>query len=221
MFIKGHLSSTERVALLIDFDADFKTLAMDMPPSSLYKTVVTQFDSDDIFEHRVDFYPDRHTTQTWNVLRLIRILLNESIQEEYLKASQESPGPFLAELSQQASQANPNIRLLAEDICASIPQYTEYFGSTQTELGYDRATTPPETPSQMLHCYSLIFPLYVAGQSVGSSDILRQWALRQLRCFATRFNIRNANLVANILEDHTCTNPWSIYALLGSYAFSA
>ena len=38
---------------------------------------------------------------------------------------------------------------------------------------------------------------------------------------ASEIGIRNAAVVANILERGDGTNPWIVYALLGSYAFAA
>jgi len=50
---------------------------------------------------------------------------------------------------------------------------------------------------------------------------LREWVTKQLHYMVRHFGIRNAKLVAGILDERTDTVPWAVYAMLGSYAFAA
>jgi len=50
---------------------------------------------------------------------------------------------------------------------------------------------------------------------------MKSWILKQLHYIASHFYIRNAEVVAQILQHGTSANPWEVYATLGSYAFQA
>jgi hypothetical protein len=46
--------------------------------------------------------------------------------------------------------------------------------------------------------------------------------IKELHYIGSHFSIRNAELVARMLEDGTGeANPWAVYAMLGGYAFAA
>ena len=62
------------------------------------------------------------------------------------------------------------------------------------------------TPNHQLDCYALIFPLYVAAKSNAIPD-MRPWIIKNLYYMSTHFHIRNAELVARILEQETDVDP--------------
>jgi len=215
----------------MELDSKLQALALDMPPSWQYKTTILDYESERIYNHHFDSYPDRHVTQTWNVLRLARVLLNESVLEQCLV----STGNLTVEAcSLLIIAAHYNIKTMACEICASVPQYVDCFGAARGRLPTPKEPTWPEPddnainesvhlhpPSKTLDCYTLIFPLYVSGRSRGSQNDLKPWAIKQLHYISSHFGIRNAELVRRILEEGTDVNPWTVYAMLGSYAFVA
>jgi hypothetical protein len=216
---QGFLYFEERLSRSLGLDAKLHALALDMPPSWQYKSCITYVESDMIFNHRVDYYNERHITQTCNVLRLIRILLNQYILEQCLEATSTSTEistdstitigtcPLLIQTSKD------NIETLATEVFASVPQYTD--------CSFAAGRTPhAHSPSDNLNCYTLIFPLYCAARSRVSSE-QRGWATKQLHYMGSHFGIRNAELVAGILDEGTDITPWAVYAMLGSYAFAA
>jgi hypothetical protein len=205
---RGDLSIDNCISFSMGLDAKLQALALNMPTSWRYKTTITNGGSDRICNHRFDSYPDRHTTQTWNVLRLIRILLNESVLELCLASTSDLTGEAYLRLARQATD---NIGTLAGEICTSVPQYVNCLG----------AANHLHSPSQNLDCYTLIFPLYVAGRSRGSANTLKTWVIKQLHYMGSHFGIRNAALVGQVLEQGRDVNPWTVYAMLGSYAFAA
>ncbi|KAF4636765.1 hypothetical protein G7Y89_g1318 [Cudoniella acicularis] len=77
------------------------------------------------------------------------------------------------------------------------------------------------TPSHKWDCYTLIYPLYVAGKSKGSPDDVKPWVIKQLQYMSSHFGIRMADVVCRILQSGADLNPWEVYAMLGSYAFAA
>ena len=78
----------------------------------------------------------------------------------------------------------------------------------------------PHTPNHQLECYTLIFPLYVAGRSKCVPDA-RLWVIKELHYISSPFYIRNEKVVAQLLEREGGVDPWEVYAMLGGYAFDA
>ncbi|KUJ13966.1 uncharacterized protein LY89DRAFT_672237 [Mollisia scopiformis] len=116
-----------------------------------------------LWDNQVDQYPSRHVTQTWNVCRLIRILLNESILK------------YSGELERKTTTTNgvaprqtlrDNVEMLAKEICSSARQYTDCRDKSNLMKSGIQTTLPhTHNPAEKLDCYTTIFPLYIAGQS--------------------------------------------------------
>ncbi|KAK9319828.1 hypothetical protein V1517DRAFT_27087 [Lipomyces orientalis] len=227
----GHLSTEECISMSLELDSKLQALTLDMPQSWRYKTTIVDRESDMVYNYQFDSYPDRHATQTWNVLRLVRVLLYESVLEHCMATY----GDFAAGASSLlVRMAYDNIKTLTCEICASVPQYVGCRGATRGWLLTPEESKSPQvvdsardggeyrkSPSQILDCYTLIFPMYVAGGSMGSPKSLKLWVIKQLYYISSHFDIRNAELVGRILEDGTHVNTWTVYAILGSYAFAA
>ncbi|TGO60794.1 hypothetical protein BOTNAR_0139g00120 [Botryotinia narcissicola] len=161
-------------------------------------------------------YPDRHSTQTWNVVRLAHVKVVNCLM---LNATTET----------DRSQYLTKVNEISSKICASVPQYLDCMGAVkslgQIELLHPVATSrnscTSHTPSHKLTCYTLIFPLYVAGFVNDSDSNIWKWAIEKLYYIGSHFGIRNAELVAQILEKRSENDPWKVYTMLGSYAFGA
>lgn len=161
-------------------------------------------------------YPDRHSTQTWNVVRLAHVLVANFL---VLNATTET----------ERSQYLTKVNQISSNILASVPQYLDCVGAVkslgQIELLHPVATShyscTSHTPSHRLACYTLIFPLYVAGFVRDSESNIWTWATEKLHYIGSHFGIRNAELVAQILEERSESDPWKVYTMLGSYAFGA
>ena len=195
----GYLCASDILTRTVELDGEFISLTRNLPASWLYNTTYLFEPSQRVYEEHFDTYSDHFVTQTWNVLRVMRVLLNNIIRTY-------SP-------SRNSGMVTSTIDSIAKDICASVPQYT---GSKDyTPSGTDSST------AQMLRCYALLFPLYVAGLYASASSGIKAWTIKQLRFMANQFGIRNANVVTEILERDEGTSPWDVYAMLGSYAFAA
>ncbi|TGO50732.1 hypothetical protein BCON_0177g00080 [Botryotinia convoluta] len=161
-------------------------------------------------------YPDRHSTQTWNVVRLAHVLVVNFLVSN-------------ATTEMDRSQYLTKVNEIASDICASVPQYLDCVGAVkslgQIDLMHPVVTShnscTSHTPSHRLACYTLIFPLYVAGFVIDSDSSIWKWATEKLHYIGSHFGIRNAELVAQILEKRSESDPWKVYTMLGSYAFGA
>lgn len=98
----------------------------------------------------------------------------------------------------------------------SLPSSPRFYYYPPSE-DFDHLYTPFETA----RCYSLIFPLYIAARSAASPERLRKWVIGRLRFLRIAMNIVEAEKTAEVLEQNDVMNPWSVYAMLGSYSFSA
>jgi hypothetical protein len=95
----------------------------------------------------------------------------------------------------------------------SCPRFYYYPTSGNSDQLY--------TPFEAARCYSLVFALYIAARSTASPERLRKWVICRLRFLSTAMNIAEAHMTAEVLEGNNDINPWTVYAMLGSYSFSA
>ena len=207
----GCLRSSDIITLAKELDHEFVLLAEHMPSTWLYSAAYLEETSEEVFEQRYDTYPDHFVTQSWNVLRVMRILLNDMIRAEYTPRGTKSLNN--ASSQRNLSTADSCIDDTAKEICATAPQY----------IGIEK-TTPRSRfyfTTQRLRCYTLLFPLYVSGLYASSTTQIKPWVIKQLRFMSEEMGIRNASLVREILERGEGICPWDLYAVLGGYAFAA
>lgn len=215
---KGVLSNDDCINTSMVLDKKIEALEFNMPASWKHSTIILQHKVDKAFGLHFDVYPGRNKCLAGNILRVVRILLNETVLES-IQAS--SLGEYYLSMRETVSG---NIRKLVEAICASVPQYTDCEGTacerfpTRENLSLEGASHM-HTPDHQKDCYTLIFPLYAAGRSSAFPDV-RPWAIKQLHYLGSHFNVRNAELVAQILEGEADVCPWEVYAMLGCYAFT-
>ena len=194
---------------IVDLDHQFRDLADGMPSTWQFRTVTLEKPSQRAFDGRVDISRDYSITQTWNVLRVMRILLNDTLRKQSTGLPHEE---FSNASSKHIKQMTGIIHDLAKDICASLHQYT-YSKDTRVLVQFSM--------TERVRLYSLIFPLYVAAVFVDPSTQIRSWVMEQLCYLSETAGIRQARVVWIVLDRGYDYNPWSIYALLGSYAFAA
>lgn len=227
----GILSNDQCIELSMELDGKIRTLDLELPPSWQYTTILLDHKSDRTFDLHFDSYSNPRVCQARNVLRVIRILLNESLIAHYSASSTSDKYSALIEV------AHVNIESLVGEICACVPQYVDCDGAARQRLPTSHTWELPDqspdhildrgsgetghlhTPKHQLDCYTLIFPLYVAGRFKTFPEV-RPWVIKQLHYISSHFYVRNAEAVAQILDRETDVSPWGVYAMLGGYAFS-
>ena len=228
--IRRHVSSTdEYINLSLELDGKLQALDLELPPSWQYKSVLLDYDSDMVFDRHFHSYFNPRVCQARNVLRVMRLLLNQSLLQYHFVS------PTADKLSKTLGVVHENIKILTGEICASVPQYVHCdYAVRQRLLPSEKSMLPHQplghsvgngagnshTPNHELNCYTLIFPLFIAGRTNGVPEV-RPWAIKQLNYIGSHFRIRNAEIVAQILERETNVDPWEVYAMLGSYAFAS
>ena len=208
------VSPRQVLSLAESLDNDFIALVNDMPPSWQYETIFVNASSARVCGKCYHIYGNVYVTQTWNVLRLARILIKEIVLDQHSYLSNSSTSSLvLGSVVEECDTAEESIKLLAADICASVPQYT---GLDVEVLGKNRAAFGRQN---RICCYTLLFPLFVAAQSKATPANVRQWIIAQLHHMSKELSARNAELIFNILKRGEWVEPWSVYAMLGGYAF--
>lgn len=221
-------SDNEYIESSIELDGEIQALELELPASWQYSTMFLDHNSDRTFDLRSDSYSNPRICQARNILRVIRILLNEYLTQRYLASS--TSDEYLALID----VARDKIETSAGEICACVPQNVDCDGAARQRLpASDRSELPGQTldrgptraghfhtPDHQLDCYTLIFPLYIAGRSKAVPNV-RPWVLKQLHYISSHFCVRNAEVVAQMLEQETDVSPWEVYAMLGSYAFAS
>ncbi|KAL9127921.1 MAG: hypothetical protein Q9175_007641 [Cornicularia normoerica] len=229
---RGMLSNDEYIELSMELDGNLKALDLELPPYWQYSTIFLDHSSDRTFDLHFDSYSNPRVCQARNILRVIRILLNESLIKHCLAS------PTCDKYSILTGIARDNIEILAGEICACVPQYVDCDDAARHRLPTSEKSELPNqtpnhnldlgpggaghthTPNHQLDCYTLIFPIYVAGRSKAVPNV-RPWVLKQLHYISGHFYVRNAEVVAQMLERETDVSPWEVYAMLGSYAFAS
>lgn len=148
-------------------------------------------------------YHDHFVTQGWNVFRTMRMLLHSIIQNY-------SVGN--AGTDHDTSSASRKImELSSQEICSSAPQFILEEARAENAL--------PFAPLQTLQLYALVPNLYVAGH-LSRDPRIRMWVITILKHMAEVGGMEMASRVAGILETSNELPYWTVYAMLGSYAFA-
>lgn len=206
----GHQSNVQMVTRALELDREFVTLTNSIAPAWRYTTTTSKPTSDKVFDKRVDTYGDHFIAEHWNVMRSMRILLHDIVCFHCVdKSSGMIKGNSEA---RQTARSTLTIDVLAKEICASVPEWTDY----QRSSGKTKACNS----MRKLRCYKLIWPLYVATKYSATTTRIKPWTLSQLRFMSNDIGIRNASVVAAILDNPPETDPFMVFNMLGTYAFA-
>ncbi|KAK8033874.1 hypothetical protein PG991_003272 [Apiospora marii] len=186
-----------------DLDRQFVEMELALPPSWHYERVTASSGYPMVYGGYYDLYADHFVTQVRNVVRSMRLLLASLVMKCDGTERRYQHRPTRADFS---------IEPICDDIVASVPQFTWAMAR------YDN--TVPFGLLQSLQCFTLLSPLYMAGQMTARPE-LREWIITTMEYMAESGGLYMARLVANTLRDAPETNYWHVYAMLGSYAFAA
>ncbi|EXJ85029.1 hypothetical protein A1O3_05704 [Capronia epimyces CBS 606.96] len=206
----GHFVTSEVIVQAKLLDDKFRMLAETLPRSRISRRIPVQWQSDEVVDQYYDVYPDLLTVQACNVIRMIRILLHDTCRSAYMDMASRHDGPLLNQHIRCATQMIDALALEilpAEPRCAGIDHGCE--------------STDDFSPSQKMHCYTLLFPFYVAGMYASPGSGIPDQIMLHLKSMASTSGVKNASVVADMLAASERLPPWSIYAILGSYAFAA
>jgi hypothetical protein len=207
----GSLPVAELLRKASQLDKDFEELAAHLPASWIAHRFSALENSSVALNRYFDVYPDYFTAQTCNVIRIMRILLNDWLREN---KSVDMSGRHHVEPDFCTGDFEAGIiDTMSEQICASGPPLMTSDPKKNTYSAASRV--------QKLHCYTLLFPFYIAAAYASPSTRVKPWVIQRLDDIADNFGIRNARKLSEILRRNEILRPWNVYAMLGSYAFAA
>ncbi|MCJ1330596.1 hypothetical protein MMC10_007281 [Thelotrema lepadinum] len=157
-----------------------------------------------VYAQHYDLYQDQYITQGSMVFRTWRLLLHNTIQTYSSRNAPADDGAV--ETSQKITD------LTSQEICAAVPQFILKEAKPTNAL--------PLTSQQILQCYALLPPLYIAGR-MSKDPGVRPWVIGILKYMARVGGMESANRIADVLQTSNELPYWSVYAMLGSYAFAA
>lgn len=194
------LGDDEIVRRIIKLDSQLWELSSQLNPSLQHEALSVEAKSAHQYEHYHYTFTTDYSGRMWRVFCFTRILICEMIISH---CSQPLINSTLDSENSNLEYAITTITQLSRDICATVPE----------------VLTKPADADNHLPYYRLIFPLYVAAQSLTASEAMVQYVIQQLRFIADAQGIKVALFVAQILESGERPNPWEVCALLGTYDF--
>lgn len=196
------LDFEEKVATCTRLDNCLEAISQEATPEWSYESVTVSAKHvrgllPDDAPSLYDRHPSRAVMNTWNILRLLRIVLHEELNSHYPIPS------YSPKLSQHPTFITPTIH----QICASVPYMTDcsFAGSHNLAPGSScqesdlSSSAHSHTTKHRLGVYRLILPLYVAAWSRFCPVPTQKWILDQLRHFAIHFDIPHANKIRDLL----------------------
>jgi hypothetical protein len=174
---KAHsLVNTEIILTAANNDSDFRQLSETIPNTPQNNTLLVSALPNDVSQRRFHLYSDHQTTHMRNNMRIFRILLNEMIWKHHLGELVKGTMSHYFCMAKM-KEAEHVIIILSPGICADVPQFVHHPQHAGPEhlVGCSKTPQVPPaarrgkrdnfTPSEASQCYSLIWPMYVVGQS--------------------------------------------------------
>jgi hypothetical protein len=146
------------------------------------------------FSGEYDVYPNHHSMQLSNAVRMMRLEMEGLIRERYRQHNADM------------------INKIARQICRSVTHYIMPHARPEN--------TEPFTPMQKLQCKVLMAPLYQAAQ-LSTENCVQEWIWTILEYMAEKGNMRIARDVLGLSKRRLDIDYWTIWAMAGSYATAA
>lgn len=198
----------------LNSDADITVAAMRLEENyaaaeeamrPLWEPVSVPIDGDNplVFDSHYDLYRDHLATQGACIFHVMRILLLTIIVDHMATTTLED-GRTWERLARVRER-------VAQEVCAMVPQFIL--------LSARPGNTLPFSAAQVLQCYAVSAPLYIAGSN-SRDPALRSWVVRLMQYMADAGGMEESKRAADFLHNSDDVRFWSIYSMLGAYAFS-
>jgi hypothetical protein len=221
-----NLIHTEIISTAANIDSDFRQLLDNTPRTPQNNTILVSALPNDVSQRRFHLYSDHKTTHMRNNMRIFRILLNEIIWKHYSEELVKSTMSHSFAMAKM-KEAEDVIIILSTEICAVVSQYVRLPEHVDPEDSVGCSKIPPVPPatrggkgdnftvSEASQCHSLIWPMYVVGQSSFCPIPFRKWIISNLHFIADWARIKEAKIAAGYLEREEKIVPWSLYGQTG------
>lgn len=162
-----------------------------LAPNWAYTTVDTTTESDTIYGSQFHIYGDIWIASVWNSYRCVRMLCNESILGHLGRIPSSQSLSIEVDPSAQARLSRSLLDQLAYEICISV---TFHLGPGKMKDGH------LSFQCIALYGFYLLWPLYIAGNAVGTPKQLRLWVIRLLDGIGYSTGIQQATALARMLQ---------------------
>lgn len=195
----------------MEFEERFINLMSDLPERWTYKTRYSRANPDLIWDGYYHVYQDIWTCQLWNSMRTCRIMLHELIRAA-LKSGRHSTPQIFSEEEYEIRMADlwSATAKLRDDLLASIPQQLSLNFALETQSpisGFSRNSRPTAHLRGMTGYYA-VWQMFVVGELEHTSAKLRSWIIGRLKFIADTMGVKQAAVVANILEQSMPITAW-------------
>ncbi|POS84826.1 hypothetical protein EPUL_004300 [Erysiphe pulchra] len=178
----------------IELDENLEDINCNHPSTWKYKTFKTDKISPSIFKGYYHIYTDLRIAQIWNMLRTLRIMINQMIYDVLIRLINEYNYP---KYFPKLTKVSKTLCELQHDILCSVPQFLGVFHSKNVrEISHnERGFRVP-----MSGTWYLCRPLWLAALLHNSSQEIKDFAVYNLRNISRTGGIREGDSLANSIE---------------------
>lgn len=138
-------------------------------------------------------------------LRAYRLLAspkyNHSHGHSHEQFGCELGNPLLSNLAHGVASTHSKIRVMVDDICASMPFHLGYMTNSGPERRYPTESFPQgKYPHRLAACH-MVWPLYVAGIVEGVDAAQRLWISRQLAVLDRELGVGKVAVLAELVRE--------------------
>ncbi|KAH8691338.1 Zn(II)2Cys6 transcription factor [Talaromyces proteolyticus] len=202
-----------RIGFALALDAEMEAWSSSVPCKWGFETITLPLESLNrmnsvfgIYGNKYHIYKDLYSCGVWNNWRGARMVLHEiilnscNLQEEV--GGDTEPSAQLFGHSKLAARSEAVMKVLIEDICASVPYH---FGISSNQSSMESVgTNEPATVAGHI----LIWPLFLAADSIFASPDLKIWVIMCLEKIGHGMGIGQALAMANLLREGAGVRTW-------------
>ncbi len=194
------------ISSALQLDRELESLSTNVPFGWQYEWMFTNADPELVYEGYYHVHNDRWTIQAWNIIRTLRILLNEAIRDQLLSADPHTrPLVTFPEHALQFQLSTEKVVRLSSEICASVPQYAGYLDllssldSCSVET-VSRARDKGIIKDRGYGAHYLIWPYFTVGTLTITPDRQRLWIINRLQYIGRIGGTRQATRFAEMMR---------------------
>lgn len=195
----------------MELDGVLLDISREVPPGWEYETIITDVDSDIVYNRRYHVYYDYWIALMWNVLRTLRIMLNGVIRGALLDGFSANPPIFThVKYNAQFQLATEALYELQADILATVPQCVGGRNPTRPTAGdvKNDPITVKFPPIPMSGGSLLMWPLWFAGIMDNTTDAIREFVARILHSIGDIQGIQQAHVLADLVQRYSPIQVW-------------
>ena len=182
----------------LELDQRFVDEFKDLPDEWSYMTVYTDENPDIIWNGHYHVYREYWMSHIWNGMRTCRILLHELVRDQLLAASTANTRIFTDD--ENAMQLDSSVKIMLEmqaDILGSVPHHTPSLLNQSSSGLLDGSRS-----------YFVLWPLFLVGTMDLTTEPIRRWAAARLRNIGETVGIRQAIVIAELLNRRGLPIAW-------------